>query len=88
MLQENCPHFEKSIQISYLTSCKLESEANPNYPCIEIYQFPKPAKLEVKSSGGGMVGREPFSPDLSQIYDGAEDGETMDYPAEGKCNNS
>lgn len=79
MNEVKCPQFEKTEYTDGTTY-------DPKYR-ISQYAFRRPEKLEVRSDAGGMYGREPVPPSLLQIYDGAESGETMDYPAEGKCRN-
>lgn len=62
-----------------------KTKCDPEHPMILKYEFEKPERLRVQSDGGGMLGSMPMPPSNMEIYDGAENGETMDYPAEGIC---
>jgi hypothetical protein len=78
MTEKKCPYFEEMVYSD-------QSKSDPKNPLILKYAFTRLQKLHVSSDAGGMLGGKPMPPTLSEIYDGDNNGETMDYPAEGKC---
>ena len=75
-MDKNCPHLG---DMEYTDEVKNDGKGAQRYP------FKEPKKLQVRSDSGGAIRRRLVPPRLTEIFDGADDGETMPYPAAGKC---